>query len=367
MPEPVADLSEFTDAQRVTDLENQLRSAETRAERADRQAKVLKSERDEAQRDADQLLGRLELLEELDAVPARKPKPWTVPGHKPGIHRGTVVTMLSDIHLDETVNPNEIDGINAYDREIAVLRMKKYFEHVCSLPRDYITGIEYEGVQMLLGGDVFSGIIHEELLETNTDTLFDSLVFWLDPFVEGFMMLADEFGRVDLEGVVGNHGRQTRKPRAKRRAKDNVEWAFYKLLARELGRDARFSFAIGEAADAHVEVYDKNYLLTHGDQFRGGSGIAGLLSPMMIGNARKREREAYVGNNFDYMIMGHWHQLSHYRNIIVNGSVKGYDEYAYVSNFAPEPAQQAMWVATPEHGMMAWTPIVLEDREAEGW
>jgi hypothetical protein len=51
----------------------------------------------------------------------------------------------------------------------------------------------------------------------------------------------------------------------------------------------------------------------------------------------------------------------------VNGSLKGYDEYAYVSNFGFETPRQAFWVTTPEHGPSFHTAIEVMNRKAEGW
>ena len=77
----------------------------------------------------------------------------------------------------------------------------------------------------------------------------------------------------------------------------------------------------------------------------------------MIGDARKRQREQAVRRPYDYMIMGHWHQLSFLRNLIVNGSLKGYDEYAYISNFHYEPPRQAFWLTDSTHGVTIQAPI----------
>jgi hypothetical protein len=67
------------------------------------------------------------------------------------------------------------------------------------------------------------------------------------------------------------------------------------------------------------------------------------------------------------MVMGHWHQLKWGGGFIVNGSSKGTDEYAWVSNFEPEPPAQAMWLTTPEHGASILAPVYTMDRKAEGW
>lgn len=51
----------------------------------------------------------------------------------------------------------------------------------------------------------------------------------------------------------------------------------------------------------------------------------------------------------------------------MNGSVKGYDEYASDGQFSPEVAQQALLVVTPEHGITMGTGIIVQDRDKEGW
>ena len=60
------------------------------------------------------------------------------------------------------------------------------------------------------------------------------------------------------------------------------------------------------------------------------------------------------------MIVGHWHQYIHTRTLIVNGSLKGYDEYAYTNNFSFEEPQQAMWINHPRHGITFRMPVNCE-------
>jgi hypothetical protein len=70
---------------------------------------------------------------------------------------------------------------------------------------------------------------------------------------------------------------------------------------------------------------------------------------------------------FDCMVLGHWHQLVWGGNFIINGSLKGYDEYAALANFSFEDPQQALWINVPEHGVLWQTPIKVLDRKSEGW
>jgi hypothetical protein len=179
--------------------------------------------------------------------------------------------------------------------------------------------------------------------------------------------LADQWGALHNAVTYGNHGRRTRKPRAKRRAQDNIEWLLYKVLERETRHDKRITWQITESADTIVPVYNTRFLLTHGDQFRGGSGIAGAMSPLLLGSHRKTRRAMASGRPYDVMVIGHFHQYLTLPGVIVGGTLKGTDEYAYLGNFGYEPPQQAFWVTTPEHGVTISAPVHVLDRQAEGW
>lgn len=314
----------------------------------------------------EEMSARLNLIEKIEDLDPSPPK-WLATPKTSKAHRATIVTILSDSHFDEVVQPSEVGGVNAYNREIATMRLEKYFKSTIKLSRDYLSGVTYDGVVQMLGGDMFSGDIHEELAETNEDTILGSLLYWSEMLAAGIDMLADEFGRVHVPVVVGNHGRRSRKPRMKLRVRDNFDWFLGHMLAREFRNDKRITFDIPESADCRFDVYDTTHLLTHGDQFRGGSGIAGIWSPITRGDAKKRQRQSIIDQPYDVMVMGHFHQLVWGGGYIVNGSNKGYDEYAYIGNFNFEPPQQAMWLVTPENGISWQVPVLVQDRKKEGW
>ena len=305
---------------------------------------------------------QVDLLSNLKAGSV-KPPSWLRPKKK-AKDTGIVCAVLSDTHFDEIVSPNEIQGRNAYNREIAVQRLRKFFEKIVLLTNDYLTGLNYSGCVLFLGGDIFSGDIHDELTQTNEDTMLGSVLFWTEQISAGIGMLADEFGEVYVPCVVGNHGRRTRKPRDKLRARDNFDWFLAKTLESQWLSDDRVTFDIPDGTDAFVPVHDATYLLTHGDQASGGGGIGGIWPPIMRLVARKRNN-----NDFTCMVLGHWHQLvmAPSSGFILNGSLKGYDEFASVMNFPCEPPQQALWINVPDKGILWQTPILVCDRKAEGW
>jgi predicted phosphodiesterase len=320
--------------------------------------------------DAENLNRRLErelgLLTRVGDV--SQPPTWlnAVPRPASG-HHATAWLMLSDLHLDEVVELDEVMGVNKFDRDIAKGRLERTFTNFVRMMRDTSTSVTLDGAVICLGGDIFSGDLHEELTETNEDTMLGSLDFWIDHLAAGLSLMVEEFGKVHVPVVVGNHGRTTRKPRAKLRARDNFDWFMGKALARIFANDPRVTFDVAEAADTLIPSYGRKVMLTHGDQASGGAGIGGIWSPIMRLDARKRQRSAAFDMPYDLLLMGHWHQLVFGPSFIVNGSLKGVDEYAFVNNFTPEPPQQAAWLMTPEHGRTLTVPIFCQNRTMENW
>jgi len=294
------------------------------------------------------------------------PPKWLSPA-KPKQGTATLVVMLSDTHFDEVVNPDEMEGLNAYDRRIATMRLERWAHNVIKVARHYLAGLKYDGIVVLLGGDIFSGDIHEELAETNEDTMLGSLLYWSEQVAAALDVLHREFGTMHVASVMGNHGRMTRKPRAKLRAKTNFDWLLSKMLEKHFKGNDKVSFIVPESADVLVHVYGHGQLLTHGDQVTGGGGIGGIYPPIMRLRARKQQRHLQVGSSFSTLWMGHWHQYLSTPSLVVNGSLKGYDEYAMVSNFAFEQPQQAFAVVTPEKGLTMQAPIFCMDRKKEKW
>ena len=177
-------------------------------------------------------------------------------------------------------------------------------------------------------------------------------------------VMADTFGRVFLPCVTGNHGRDTVKIWNKDRHATSFDWLLYNLLAKHFENDKRITFQIPDGPDAYYRIYSHRYLLTHGDQFRGGDGLIGCLGPIIRGDHKKRSRNAQINMDYDVMLLGHWHQYIHHSRVIVNGSLKGYDEYAYNNNFGFELPRQALWVTHPRYGITYAMPVQVE-RKAE--
>jgi hypothetical protein len=301
--------------------------------------------------------------------PIRIPS-WQVQPAGPAGQTGLIVAQLTDWHLDEVVKPDEVFDLNAYDRRIAHIRMQEWASQVVTIPRDYVQGVGIEGLVILATGDLFTGEIHHELKESNEARLLESVLYWMEPVMASLEMLSREYPSVVVHAVVGNHGRLAEKPVFKGRVYDNVEWLFWSLVRDRLAdRKSPVTVNVSTSMDLNVPIYGRNHLLTHGDQFKGGSGISGAYAPLSLGSHRKTKRQMAAGMPMETMVIGHLHQLINIPGVIMGGCMKGYDEYAFGNNLPPDPngAAQAMWVTTPERAQSIWMPLYLTNRAAEGW
>lgn len=279
---------------------------------------------------------------------------------------GVPTLFLTDLHWGERVDPAQVGGCNAYSLPIARRRLRTVITSTVDLLRHHVVCPRYPGIVVALGGDMMSGSIHEELTETNDAPIMPCLVDLLGHLIAAVQTLRDAFGQVYIPAVTGNHGRTTHKPRAKGRAYSSYDWLVYHLLARHYAGDARVRFRIADGPDCLYRIYGWRYLLTHGDQFRGGDGLIGPLGPLTRGNHKKASRNVSIGMGYDTLLVGHFHQCIQLQRLIVGGSLKGTDEYAYALNVPHEPPRQALWLTHPTHGITISMPVLAEPSSPKG-
>lgn len=298
---------------------------------------------------------------------------WRRPKHrKRKTHVGIQMAQLTDWHLDEVVQPAEILDLNAYNREIAVQRVDRWFEKVVTLPREYMAGLELEGLIIPATGDLFTGEIHEELTATNEDSILGSLLYWMEPIISRIENIAAEFPGLEIDCVPGNHPRTTQKYDHKQRVKKNYEqffWAVVRDRIADRKKVDNVTINVSPSSNFNLEVYGRNYVLDHGYEFTGGTGISGAFAPLSLGAHRKNLRQAVAGLPMHTMIVGHKHQIINIPGVIMGGTLKGYDEFAFDLNLRPDEngAGQAMWITSPERAQVLWMPIYVQDRAAERW
>ena len=282
--------------------------------------------------------------------------------HEPKISSspGIPKIMLSDLHWGERVFPGQIGGVNEYSLPIARSRLRTVIETTINVCKILSPDMKYPGIVCPLGGDMVSGSIHEELAATNELNTMPTLLDLYKHLRPAIALLADKFGHVFLPCVSGNHDRDTKKTWNKDRNHTSFGWLLYQFLAASFADDPRVTFYVPDGSDALYKIYGTRYLLTHGDQFRGGDGIIGALGPVTRGEQKKNTRNAAVGQDYDVMEFGHFHKRMMTARLRGNGSLKGYDEFAASNNFGFEPPSQNFWITHPEHGITFDVPIYAD-------
>ncbi len=313
-----------------------------------------------------------EIREQLYGLANLTPEPpkWLFEKRVPG-SPGVPMTLWSDWHYGEVVDPDQMGGQNAFNRAIAKDRIKRLATIVCDLAISHMVKPKYPGIVVCLGGDMISGAIHEELRETNDGPLQKSLLEVQEQLIAALEVMGDQFGRVFVPCVVGNHARTTIKPRAKGRAFESYEWNLYHQLARHFqSRDKQFVFSVPDEADVPFSVMGHRFLLTHGDALgvKGGDGIIGSIGPIARGTFKVGRAEARVNRDFDTLLMGHWHTYmprSEAVPAIVNGALKGYDEFAHTILRVPYARpSQALWFVHPDYGVTAQWQMFVDGKKA---
>ena len=276
-------------------------------------------------------------------------------------HHATAVLMLSDLHLDEVVDLAEMDGINEYSRAIAERRLHRIVEGTVKLLKRYVTGVELDGLVLAIIGDIITGVIHDELARTNEAPPSASIVHWVPLLAAAIKYLRDELGiPIHVPCVDGNHDRFYGKPHMKQRATTGLAWIIYNWLADHLDGEEGITFSLTTSAEQVVPVYNTRLMLSHGDTFRSQGGVGGLYPSLLKWLLRRHQQYSQTRQDFDFALIGHWHQTLYGQDFFVNGSLKGYDEYAKQLGFTYERPQQSLFLVTPERGVVQRLPVHAE-------
>jgi hypothetical protein len=328
-------------------------------------ATLLEQELAQTKRHNDDAESIRKVIYELKAMTADPPR-WLVQKPKRHINDNVPVVVWSDWHMGEVVNRVQVGGVNEFNTAIARTRVRKLVEKTIELCKHHMVNPKYPGIVVCIGGDMITGAIHEELGNTNDRTVQQSLLDCQELCIWGLERMADEFGKVFVPCVVGNHPRDTHKPRMKNAVYQNYEWNMYVQLERHFRKDKRIQFMIPGETDAFFAVHGHRFLLTHGDRLgvKGGDGMIGALGPITRGAIKLGRSEAQIGRDFDTLIMCHYHTYiprSEASAAMVNGTLKGYDEYARLGlRVGYSRPSQALFFVNAKYGITCQWPIYLE-------
>jgi hypothetical protein len=265
----------------------------------------------------------------------------------------TAVAVASDWHVEETVDRKTVNGLNAFSLEIAEARINKFFTNIVNLTEVQRHGAKIDRLMLILGGDLMTGYIHEELQEQNALSPTETVLWLQDRIASGLELLGKHFGEIIIPCVYGNHGRTTRKPRHSTGAANSYEWMLYHIMAKQLADKA--TWHVSDGYHLLVELYGKTLRIHHGDGLKYQGGIGGLTIPVEKAIAAWNK-----GITADLDIFGHWHQSQQNPKWICNGSLIGHNAYSVAIKAPYESPTQTYFLFDPKHGRTGTFPIILE-------
>ncbi|HDZ38273.1 MAG TPA: hypothetical protein ENH62_08320 [Marinobacter sp.] len=328
------------------DLE--LAKAKTEAAKWRRQCKEATKTAVEMEARADMLVGLPDMPSIQKFKPSKKAKAGTV----------AAVVPASDWHVEERVFWASVSGKNRFNLRIAEARIKTFYQKVLEM-------IEWQNYQAPVSeiwypqlGDLLSGYIHEELLETNTLSPTEACVFLQEMICSGIdLWLRETKLPIYIPTCCGNHARTTAKKRIKTNHRNSFEWLLYMTLAKYYASEPRVTWLIGEGYWNIQTIMGRKVRFHHGDGLRFLGGVGGITIPV---NKAIDKWQKITACDFD--IFGHWHQyLYHYPSWVSCGCLIGYSEYALeVCKAEFQHPTQTFIVIDRGLGISLCTPIYLE-------
>lgn len=237
------------------------------------------------------------------------------------------------------------------DKTLDLIEVQRHYAPVRQV-RSWWLGDMVEGEDIFPGQAYLIDSSNYEQVFTVAETLIDTVRQWLV-----------EVDRVDVEAVIGNHGRSGRKGQMS--GPTNFDRFVYRIVQTALANEPRFSIQFAEPT---MESGDRGWywvseigalrtLLVHGDQFRGTLGVPWYgIRKKVLGWKAMGTNPKMGFPDFDDVAFGHHHQQVTW---VINGiGVRGNGTTESWNDFAAEqlagmgrPSQRVMFV-NPEKGLV---------------
>lgn len=279
--------------------------------------------------------------------------------------------ILSDLHFEERVLRDEVNGRNEYNPDIAKDRCETMVTNGLKLLKKERMTSNIDTLVFAIIGDIITGRIHDELIEGNslgassTDIEVKNLI--LDMIYR--FVTEGKLKKMIIPFVRGNHGRTTAKRSFGKTSYENSrETMIYHSIADALSNyeefkklDCEFEVHQTKSDYTYIEVYGKRIRFAHGDHFNYNNGMGGIAGPAL------RWLNRINGADYaDMTFIGHWHQihLEIAPNIMVNGAVIGTTAYSLKFESGRRPPQQIFCIQDKWRGFTMRTHIdCLNDTE----
>jgi hypothetical protein len=258
-------------------------------------------------------------------------------------HAATAILMLSDVHCEERVLPETVNGENDYSLDVCEQRLNELEERFLDCLDHERHQADIRRVLIWLGGDFLTGHIHPDCVEVAQLSPMNA-TRWIAERLRGMIdSIASAADSVVVCTNAGNHGRSTEKNRIATELDHSWEQMMYFTLARE-ETNANVEWRVAEGHLGYVDLDGFLVRTTHGHSIRFAGGVYGLALP-----ASKAIARWDAGRKADLTIFGHYHSFGWLRGAryVANGSVIGHSPYA---ERVASPERPCQGMAIIDHG-----------------
>lgn len=246
------------------------------------------------------------------------------------------VVGISDWHIGEEVDAEQMNGINSFNYSIAEKRVKRYIKEIKSSNISRSKNLTICDL-----GDNIRGIIHNGLNDTEGG-LMVSLVKCVDIIMMFIKSMLDIYDKVNYYFVVGNHSRLDDMIQSKDKYQD-YSWLIIQMVIRLFSEEDRVKFHISKSGYHLIHINSARIFAFHGDTMRG-------YAPSSTSSRMKVQDMCMTltGKQAQIFFSGHTHNamsiMNQYKGwCIVSGCLVGSNEYGLQSGFSPIGVSQVMF------------------------
>lgn len=305
------------------------------------------------QEDKERLERELEAVKAISDVRVHKIK-----NHKADSKSEVVpVIVVSDLHIEETVESTHTNGLNEYNLKIAQHRVERIFQRSKRLLDIFGEHSVINDCVLALLGDYYSGNIHEELLENCSLQPIHAAMKAQQWLASGIQYLLDN---TDLRFTIpchsGNHARITSGRRYATEQGNSLEYFIHHNLANHFRNEPRLKFVISDGYHSYLDVHGFTVRFHHGHAIRFNGNVGGptvtIRKKIMAWNKAKKA---------DLDVFGHLHGFMTDPYFVMNGSAIGWNDFAQFHGFDYQVPSQTFFIIDVKRKMKGLVaPIFLD-------
>jgi len=299
--------------------------------------------------------------EEISAIAPARAVRYKAPvlNHDP-LHPALIVT---DVHAEELVLSEEMEGLAEYDWPICVGRMQATVQKTLELVNIQRQASVIDELHVWALGDWFNGKIQPQEEAWGNSMPFPKAVAKVSmQFAHMIASLAPHFKSVRVTGMCGNHGRDSKKTVFKATADRNWDMTVYLIAQEFCGNLNNVTWDIPNSIMHVTEIGGWKPLLTHSGEVNMNNRTP--YYPIETTFDLEHKARSGTGKDFTHVFTGHWHHHAVLdSSIVMCPSMIGANQFSRFKLHRNSTPEQLLVFFTEKHGLIQQQPIKLIDAE----